>query len=401
MGLRMNDFSAHQVQRACPVCRHSAATPLHRNTLVPVAGIDLSYQVARCQKCGFHFADRLPATDSYQSYYSTLSKYDLQGPCSALDRQRVAAAVHLCGLRQLDSQARILDLGCGSGAFLAALRGAGWVNLTGLDPAPKAAAAAQHLYDLDCIKQGTIANAPEIVDLGQVDLLCLLAVLEHLPELYRDFSHLCSHLRPGAQLLIEVPALELFDADQGEPFGELSLEHIQYFSRASLHNLLGSLGLRLLQTEWLELPELGSGSLFAWAEVPWVRVSNFVAESEHSASLVFDAYLQGSGKRMRAVLSKVPDHPFILYGAGSHSARLVPAMSSDQQNNLLALFDANPNLQGQPWGRWQIQAPAALAAYPGVPLLLSSYRSERAMAATLRQQCGNPLLPLYMPAHEL
>ena len=331
MGFQMRSDTSALVLRACPVCHHAAATPLHRNILVPCDGIDLSYQVARCQKCGFHFADQLPSLASYHSYYSTLSKYDLLGSPSALDRQRAAAAVRLCQLRQLDFKARIVDLGCGSGGFLAALRGAGWENLDGLDPAPQAAAAAQHLHGLDCVKPGSIANAAQVINLSQVDLLCLLAVLEHLPELSRDLARLCAHLRPGAQVLIEVPALELFNPDQGEPFGELSLEHIQYFSRASLHNLLGSLGLKLLQTEWLELPELGSGSLFAWAEVPLAPAASFVAEFEHSASLVFDAYLHGSAQRLLAVLSKVPDQPFILYGAGSHSARLVPAMSTAQQ----------------------------------------------------------------------
>ena len=392
---------AAQQARPCPVCLSSTAQALHHNHLEPIAGFDLSYRVARCTQCGFHFADRLPQASVYRAYYDGLSKYDLLQPASALEQQRAAAALRICQRRALNPQARIVDLGCGSGGFLATLRQAGWTQLTGLDPAPNSPAAAQALYGLDCVRVGTLQAAPHLIDLQQADLLCLLAVLEHLPDLALDLPRLFGNLKPGCHVLIEVPALELFSAERGEPYGELSLEHIQFFSAISLSNLLGRLGLRVLEIEHLALPQIDSGSLFVWAQVPPTPIGAAHQLPEREPSAVFDAYLQGSAARMQLALSKVPQQPFVLYGAGSHSARLVAHMSPAQQNRLLAVFDANPNLAGKQWGRWQVQAPAALSEHLGVPILLSSYQSERAMASALAKAFSNPLVPLYTPADEL
>ena len=388
--MQMNTYGG--VKRACPVCGAASVAPLYANSLAPLGGLDMSYELARCTVCGFHFAHALPDEAQYLRYYRELSKYDSQPSVSAIDRERNAAAVDFCLQHKLAKNLRILDLGCGFGALHAALRAAGFGSLQGLDPAPHSGRQARALFGLDGIAQGTLAQAHEVLNLHEVDLVCLMAVLEHLPCLRRDLGRLLQQLRPGALLLLEVPALEFFAAHEGEPFGELSIEHIQFFSAASLRNLLSSLGAVVLGQTLLPLAGLHLGSLFVLAQTAPGVPGSIQAESPAQ----MDAYLAGSAQRWNVALQRVPDQPFVLYGAGSHSARLLPRLDEAQRRSLVTILDANANLHGKRLGAWTVEPPEALSKYPGLPVLISSYRSELQIARSLRQRHpAQPLVPMY------
>lgn len=379
------------VHRACPVCTADLPVPLLHNRMATVHGLDMSYIVARCSTCGFHYACDLPPDAQYAAYYQAVSKYDSQYAVSQLDRQRIGAAVALCEQSGLPKTASIADIGCGFGALLAALRDAGWSQVQGIDPAPQSAQVARELFNLCSVQTGWLSSARDLLDLREVDLVCLMAVLEHLPQLPRDLGQLLAQMRPGARLLLEVPALEAFQGDVGEPLGEMSLEHIQYFSVTSMCNLLAHLGARVLQQTVLALPSVDSGSIFVLAEVGQGVSTGPIRES----GAAFDAYLAGSAKRLAQALQRVPEGPFVLYGAGSHSARLLPALQPQQRQRLVAVLDGNRNLHGKQFGHMTVQAPEALADYPTLPVLISSYRAEPAIAQALRAQFSNPLVLLY------
>jgi len=376
-------------ERACQVCGNSATETIYTNNLASLDGLDMSYILHRCKQCGFHFARYLPTENQYSEYYGRLSKYDSQSYVSTLDQCRADAAVNICKKR-FTKDIAILDIGCGFGVFLAALRDAGFNNLTGIDPAPQSSKRAFDLFGLKNIHQGALQNAIDLVDFSDVDLVCLMAVLEHLPELRRDLKKLLAQLRKGVMVLVEVPALDLFDASQGEPFGELSIEHIQYFQTQSLYNLFGSLGAKVVETNLLELDDLNSGALFALIEIE-EHVSPIVNYEDPS---VMDSYLKKSELRWLEALNNVPATSFILYGAGSHSARLLPRLNSQQKLNLIAVIDANANLHGKKFGDWFVEPPEALSNYPHIPVLISSWRSENIIAQNLKKNHPDRVLKL-------
>ena len=111
---------------------------------------------------------------------------------------------------------------------------------------------------------------------------------------------------------------------------------------------------------------------------------------------IMDAYLQGSALRWAKARARVPDKgQFLLYGAGSHSARLLPTLSPDQRSRLVAVFDGNRNLHGKTLGPWLVQHPRELANYPSLPVLVSSYRAERAIVNELLTKFQNSLIQMY------
>ena len=380
------------VKRSCPICSDFNAMVLHQNVIEPFDELDLSYTLSRCDSCGFHYASYLPEEQQYFRYYSEFSKYDSQGSVSPLDRQRINAAVGFIAKQSIAKDSRICDLGCGFGALLAAFRDAGWVNLVGLDPAPRSAVQAKEQFGLDTVYQGDLQQSSERVDLTQVDLICLMAVLEHLPALKRDLEFLIGQLRSSTKLLVEVPALELFQPGAGEPYGELSLEHIQFFSRQSLRNLFHGLGASVVAEELVPLQALHSGSLFALVVInPDQKPEVGITEDGR----IMDAYLQGSAIRWAKALERVPKSPFSLYGAGSHSARLLPMLTPSQRSQLVAVFDGNRNLHGKTIGPWPIHSPAALAEYTDFPVLVSSYHSEQAIVNDLSGKFHNGFIQMY------
>jgi len=364
--------------RPCPICEHDAATLVQMNKMAPVNLLDMSYRLSACDNCGFLFANELPSNAQYLKYYNALSKYDSQVNVSSVDRYRTEKAVSfLTG--KISKDAAILDIGCGFGVMLSALRDAGYNNLSGIDPAPLSRRQASEQFNFHNISQGTLENAGQMVDLSHINLISLMCVLEHLPDIRQNLEKLVSQLQYGTKLMVEVPAVDLFDGSGGEPAGELSIEHIQYFTIHSMTNLMKSLGLNVIATELLKIPSLKTGSLFILAEL-----TNEKQEIIPDRSTKMREYLDSSALRWKAALDNIPNEPFVLYGTGSHSARLLPQLTKKQQSNLVTVVDGNFNLHGKKFGNWVVEPPEAIKKYPTLPILISSYRSEKLIALSIK-----------------
>jgi SAM-dependent methyltransferase len=383
--------------RRCPVCNSERTLPLHMNTLAALDGLDMSYRVSRCVTCGFVFADQLPLPATYAAYYRSLSKYDIAagtGDVSPADSLRCGAAVAL--LRpHAEPDAQIADLGCGSGMLLGAMRDAGWSRLAGIDPAPGAPEQARQQFKLDCVQCGTLDQASRLLDLSTMDVVCLTGVLEHLPRIREDLEALAAAIGNRTKILVEVPALERFADRPFEPYGELSLEHIQYFSASSLTALFATHGFTALSSTIVELPPGYCDSLFAlFARGPAAVIpAAFAGATDGIAS-----YLAQSEATTRTAIEKIvtcPANTLVIYGAGSHTARLLPRLMETGERRLAGLVDSNPNLRGKYLGPLLIEAPEALDRYSDATIVVSSFRAQQAISNALRTSRPNPVLTLY------
>ena len=377
-------------RRDCPICGGVAIRHLFDNVMAPVADVDMSYRVGDCTSCGFSFAYDLPDDATYQHYYRTLSKYDVSATLSKADQTRFSAIARVIG-QDLQADAIVVDIGCGEGALLAQLQAAGFSHLYGVDPAPNIPQVAQQKYGLDCIQTGFLGNAASVAPLAAADCVCLAAVLEHLPQLRSDLTGLLSHLKPGCTLVLEVPTLELFDCAQAEPYGEFSLEHIHYFCRDSLSQLMASLGWICKHTEYLAYPELQTGSVIS----AFVRSTAGPSTSFTDQVPRLDRYIRACQTQVEQMVQKLPAQDIIVWGAGSHSARLLPLLEATGTVQIRALVDGNPNLIGKTLGDWTIESPAVIAGLSDLPVVISSFRAQHDIAAQLVKRFPNPLVLLY------
>jgi SAM-dependent methyltransferase len=145
---------------------------------------------------------------------------------------------------------RVLDLGCGAGRFVAALRDAG-ADAVGVELAETAlrrARANAPGADLRLVEPD--GSLP--LDHGSVDLVWCSEVLEHVADTEHLLLEVRRVLRPGGRLLVTVPfhgrvkgaliALLRFDA-HFDPLGQ----HVRFYTRGSLRSTLKRSGFDAIQ----------------------------------------------------------------------------------------------------------------------------------------------------------
>jgi SAM-dependent methyltransferase len=158
---------------------------------------------------------------------------------------------------------RVLDLGCGAGRFVAALRDAGAepvgveIAQAALDRAARNAAGA----DLRLLE----ADGSVPLEHASVDLVWCSEVLEHVADTGHLLLEVRRVLRPGGRLLVTVPfhgrvkgallALTRFES-HFDPLGQ----HLRFYTRASLAATLDHAGFEAVEAQpWGGLPLLRTG----------------------------------------------------------------------------------------------------------------------------------------------
>jgi ubiquinone/menaquinone biosynthesis C-methylase UbiE len=148
-------------------------------------------------------------------------------------------------LREVNPGERVLDVGCGAGRFVAALRDAG-ADPVGVELAEAALQRARRNVpgaDLRLVAPG--GSLP--LGHGEVDLVWCSEVLEHVPDTIAFLTEVRRVLRPRGRLLLTVPdhgrfkrtllALTHYDAHY-DPLGE----HVRFYTRRSLTRALQATG---------------------------------------------------------------------------------------------------------------------------------------------------------------
>lgn len=158
-------------------------------------------------------------------------------------RRSDALAAALTRRAALPAQGRALDVGCGNGAFLAALsrRFDGW-SLTGSDLNDRHLPVLQTIPGFDrLLPPGEAAGA------STYDLVSLIHSLEHFPEPAAALRDAAAWLRDDGILLAQVPNAA------ANPFDLLVADHMTHFHAAGLERLGHDCGLEIvaLADDWI------------------------------------------------------------------------------------------------------------------------------------------------------
>lgn len=129
---------------------------------------------------------------------------------------------------------KLLDIGCGTGAFLKTALDNGW-QISGIEPNKKARTIANETCD------GFIYNTDKLESYKDqsFDVISLWHVLEHLPNLEKQVSILKKLLKPNGTLVIAVPNYKSYDAIHYKNFWAAFdvPRHLWHFSKASISKL--------------------------------------------------------------------------------------------------------------------------------------------------------------------
>lgn len=143
-----------------------------------------------------------------------------------------------------EKNTRILDLGCGHGAFLYFLKQAAYYNIFGIDLSAEQVEFARNMGISD-IEQCDIGSFLASAENNSADVILLVDIIEHLnrQELFNVLDDIFRVLSPKGRCIIHVPNAEgLFG--MRIRYGDLT--HELSFTPKSAHQLLSTVGFRIV-----------------------------------------------------------------------------------------------------------------------------------------------------------
>jgi SAM-dependent methyltransferase len=205
-------------------------------------------EIFRCGRCGLEFWNPAPgfrAEDVYDAaYFSDASAghgYDDYADLESVLRLNFAR--RLARIPRPQHSGRLLDIGAAFGFAVSEARNAGW-DASGIEISVAAARRA------GCAAPGRVlvANALQTPFASDAfDVVTLWDVLEHLSDPHAAIAEVARLLRPGGRLVLTTGDVSSLAARlSGARWHLYTLpEHLFFFSRRSLRELLEAHGLRV------------------------------------------------------------------------------------------------------------------------------------------------------------
>ena len=234
-------------QDHCPGCHSTNLSELFRCQDHTVS--KEHFAVWACADCGGRFTQDVPDEDSIGAYYqsedyishSNTSRGLINRIYQMVRTYTVKKKVELIRRESGKKTGSLLDVGCGTGQFLAGMKAAGW-KVSGLEPDPGARKLASEVT-------GETIEAPEALfaDRPVVDVISLWHVLEHVHRLHEYLDQFQYLLKPDGLLLIAVPNFTSRDASHyGAHWAAYDVpRHLYHFSPDSLAVLMSQHGFRI------------------------------------------------------------------------------------------------------------------------------------------------------------
>ena len=141
----------------------------------------------------------------------------------------------------LPRDARILEVGCGTGHNLPMLKRFGRVDAIEVDAAARAMASKRLGH---AVMDSPLPALPGISD-RSYDLIAILDVIEHIDEDLRGLKSLSDKLKPGGRILITVPAFPWMWSAH-----DVVNHHKRRYTRRTLRKLVEGAGLKLEMMSW-------------------------------------------------------------------------------------------------------------------------------------------------------
>lgn len=187
--------------KACILCDQNRATRVFK---------DDRLEVVRCPNCGLVYqADYSGALARLNKSYRSVEDYYEHRRASsnatvAYDpaRLKVTRDIREHLLRALPPGGLVLDVGSGAGEFIFTLQQNG-LRVAGVEPDEYCAAYAREQLGLPVI---TDSYHKDLYQPGSFDAITFIQVLEHVedPVAILEIAH--HHLRPGGQVVVDVPS---------------------------------------------------------------------------------------------------------------------------------------------------------------------------------------------------
>jgi 2-polyprenyl-3-methyl-5-hydroxy-6-metoxy-1,4-benzoquinol methylase len=230
----------------CPVCGGTELKPFLTTTDFTLSKEEFS--LVECSVCNLVITSPRPETIDLGKYYQSNDYISHTSKANTLADvlYLIARKFTLRSKRKLVNnlqqvKGNLLDIGCGTGDFLATCRDDGW-KVYGVEPNESAALSAK--------QKGiqTIETLDKVS--GSFQLITLWHVLEHIPDLNETLQKIRALLSPDGVLLIAVPNHSSADGKTYKEYwaGFDVPRHLWHFNQQNMEQLLSKNSLTLQKT---------------------------------------------------------------------------------------------------------------------------------------------------------
>ncbi len=298
----------------CDFCGATAAETVltGRDRLLSLPG---EFPVVRCLSCGLSRTDPQPTPETLGAAYPegyeihdagvvipaapagflrfalvNFRGYPPGDPSGWLSRlvhapraKRLLAHRRMVGYVPYRGQGRLLDLGCGSGRYVARMGAAGWLA-EGLDAVPRAVAEGR-AKGLS-LSVGTLPGTE--IEAGSFDVVTMWHVLEHVPSPLATLRAVRDVLKPGGVLHLVCPLFDSLAAKwTGAAWYGLDVpRHLTHFTRKTLTRHLTEAGFATTGVRPFRRPAFLSRSFRALAEDTARPLHHFLGRSHVSSRVL-------------------------------------------------------------------------------------------------------------------
>lgn len=231
---------------SCPICGNNTFQDIFSCKDYTVS--HESFKLIKCQQCHFLITSPRPDDNVLGKYYLSEDYISHTNEAkSIIDKVYLVARNYtLAWKRKLiltytnQVQSKLLDYGCGTGAFIQATAQDGW-KAFGIEPSNEARAEAKK------VTQSKVYQSLTEIDNHTFDAITLWHVLEHVSDLNNLLQKLKSILSENGTMFIAVPNHSSWDGEKYKEHwaGYDVPRHLWHFSHETMKKLVENNGLRL------------------------------------------------------------------------------------------------------------------------------------------------------------
>jgi 2-polyprenyl-3-methyl-5-hydroxy-6-metoxy-1,4-benzoquinol methylase len=234
----------------CPVCKST-------NLQNSLSAIDYTvskenFTIVFCNDCTQMFTQNVAEQNEIGKYYQSenyVSHSDTQKGIvnklyHSVRKRTLLSKKKLVEFETKKQHGKILDIGCGTGAFLSTMKAGGW-KYTGLEPDDNARKKAFELHNINPQPSHEIFNLP----FNNYDAITMWHVLEHVHQLHEYIAHIKNMLTLNGLVFIAVPNYTSYDAKHYKAqWAAYDVpRHLYHFSPASMKKLVEQHGLKIIK----------------------------------------------------------------------------------------------------------------------------------------------------------
>ena len=232
----------------CPICQSVELEPALQAVDHTVS--HETFAIWQCRQCTLRFTQDVPDAASIGPYYrsedyishSNTNKGLVNQLYHLVRKQTLSDKYRLIASSTRKKQGKLLDIGAGTGAFVAYMQQNGW-EVTGLEPDETAREHARTDHRVQLLDTDQLYQLPP----DSFDAITLWHVMEHVHDLHPYVEQLKTLVRRNGRIFIAVPNYTSYDAGlYREAWAAYDVpRHLYHFSPEAMETLLEGHGLQV------------------------------------------------------------------------------------------------------------------------------------------------------------